>query len=72
MGDTSRIPCGSTKHEDRSAIAKPSVIIGDGHDFKILGDKVSSTESLMDFIRGRAVFGDQINPLAWDEGADHL
>jgi len=72
MGDTSRSPWNSTKHKDRSAIAKPGVIIGDGYDFKIWGDKVSPTKSLMDFIRGRTVFGNQINPLSRDECADHL
>jgi len=72
MGDTSGSPWSLTKHKDRSAIAKPGIIIGDGHDFKIWGDKVSPTKSLMDFIRGCTVFGDQINPLAGDECADHL
>jgi hypothetical protein len=72
MGDTRRGPRDSTKHKDRSAIAKPSIVIGDGNDFEIWGDQVSPTESLMDFIRGRTVFGDQINPLTRDKGADHL
>ena len=72
MGDTRRSPRDSTKHKDRTAITKPSVIIGDGDDFKVWGYKVSPTKSLMDFIRGRTVFGDQINPLAGDKGADHL
>ena len=72
MGDTRRSPRDSTKHEDRSAITKPSVIIGDGHDFKIWGDQVSLAKSLMDFIRGRTIFGNQINPLTRDKGADHL
>ena len=72
MGDTRRSPRDSTKHEDRSAITKPSVIIGDGDDFKIWGDQVSLAKSLMDFIRGRTIFGNQINPLTRDKGADHL
>jgi hypothetical protein len=72
MGDTSGSPRSSTKHKDRSAIAKPGVIVGNGHDFKIMGDKFSPTKSLMDFICGRTVFSDQINPLARDKGADHL
>ena len=72
MGDTSGSPWSSTKHKDRSAIAKPGVIIGDGDDFKIWGDQVSLAKSLMDFIRGRTIFGNQINPLTRDKGADHL
>ena len=72
MGDTRRSPRDSTKHKYRPAIAKPGVVIGDGYDFKVWGDQVSLAESLVDFMRGRTVFGNQINPLAWDECADHL